>query len=109
MQQPDPSGGPAYRTRSRTAAQQPPLGAGAEVPSAGAGLVGPSAGAAAKGHSDSDLDADPLGSPQMVIPGSTRIQREEANRLAQAAAAFEMEWVLGVLGRGALGEVFWGR
>ena len=87
----DPSGGPANRTRSSTSAQQPPPGNGTEGPF------------------DSDMDAGPLRSPQSDPPGSTNTERKEAMRLAQAAAAFRMDWVMGVLGRGALGEVFWGR
>ncbi|CAL8471266.1 g10808 [Coccomyxa elongata] len=87
----NPSEGPATRKRSRTAAQQPPLGDGAEGPSG------------------SILDAGSLGLPQSVHPGGTCAQHKEAMRLAQAAAAFRTDWLMGVLGRGAVGEVFWGR
>ncbi|CAL8471202.1 g10744 [Coccomyxa elongata] len=87
----EPSGGPASRTRSRTAAQQPLLSDRAEA------------------SSGSDLDANLPASPQSVLPASSSTQRKLTMRLAQAAATFKRDWVMGFLGKGALGEVFWAR
>ena len=62
-----------------------------------------------EGPPSAELDINSLETPQSVLPDSTSRQREVAKKLAEAAAAFERNWVMGVLGRGALKEVFWGR
>ncbi|BDA48478.1 hypothetical protein COCOBI_12-1570 [Coccomyxa sp. Obi] len=111
----NPLGGPANWTRSRTAARQAPQGSAQQAPQGGAQQPPQSSaqqspqGSAAQ--ISSKMDVDPPGTPQSVLradfSGSdSSPENKETIRLAQVAAALVVDWIRGVLGRGALGEVF---
>ncbi len=69
-----------------SSAQQPPRGGAAQDPS--------------------ELGADPPGTPQSVCTPTLLGPATSQSKLAQLAAAVELEWIKDVVGRGALGAVF---
>ena len=76
--------------RGSSSAQQPPPGGAGQGPS--------------------ELGADPPGTPQSVLAlnpfGPATSESKEAIQLAQVAATVDLDWIRGVVGRGALGAVF---